>query len=143
VKVNRKLRLLEMYNSIFHPFFRNGVVNGYYDSNELAGELYYENGKLVRKLSFYENGETYLETPISKCSNHGTVRHFYENGNIKFEVEYTFGLKNGKAREYSLTGQVIKEINFKNNLRHGDYFEYDSTGTVIFHEKYESGEKIE
>lgn len=143
VHVDRKLRLLEMNNSIFHPFFKTGNVIDYYDSNKISGKVVYEKRRIVKRIRYYENGETWFEIPIKFCSLHGIARHFFENGKVQYEVEYSFGIKNGKAKEYYENGQLKKEIEYRNDIRHGNYVKYDSTGKVMSLEKYNLGLKIE
>ena len=116
IKVEPDFRRLEMYNSIFHPFFNTGDVIDYYDREDkiIEGKTIYEKGKLVKRIRYYKNGNIWFEIPIKYCSRHGRVRHYRENGTLQYSVDYKYGILDGKAIEYDSTGQVIKEIDYKN-----------------------------
>lgn len=145
IKIEPDFRRLEMYNSIFHPFFNDGDVIDYYDKGDslIKGMTTYENGKLVKRIRYYENGQVWFEVPIKYCSKHGQIKHYFDNGNLQYTVDSKYGFLNGKAFEYNINGQVVKKIDFKNDTRHGDYFEYDTLGKVILHEKYTNGKILE
>ena len=145
VKVERDLRLLEMSNSIFHPFFNTGEVIDYYDREDsiIKGKTVYKRGKLVKRIKYYENGLIWFEIPIIYCTKHGTVKHFFDNGMLQYSVDYKYGFMDGKAIGYNTNGQVKIEINYKNDFKHGDYLEHDSLGVVILYEKYKFGQKLQ
>lgn len=144
IKTDSSFRLLQMYNSIFHPFLRTGEKTRFYDKNEniLRTKLIYDKGKLVEIINYYNNGQISNMTPIKYCSEHGTVKYFYENGSLHLSIEYKYGFLDGKAIVYHLNGQVLKEISYKKDVIHGDYVGYDSTGYMLKKIKYQNGEII-
>ena len=145
IKVSRALRSVEMYNSIFYPSFKTGDVIEYYENMDstLYGKTIFQDGKIIERISFHKNGNTWTEIPINNCSIHGNSKVYYDNGQIQYSVYFTYGIFDGRACYYFQNGQLKKEANYRKGYYHGDYIEFDSLGFKILHEKYNNGQLIQ
>jgi antitoxin component YwqK of YwqJK toxin-antitoxin module len=110
IKVDRWVRLLEIENYIFHPFFKTGVVIDYYDKNKtmVKGKTYFEKRKITKRISYYINGQVWFEVPIYKSSTHGSVLYYSDNGKLQYVLNYKYGFKEGEIKEYNSNGKQIR-----------------------------------
>ncbi len=116
-----------------------------------------ENGQLVFRTSFHENGQIQSECPFFDYQLHGKMCTFssagtliteqnwtngkldgmsfvYRNEVKAAEVPYFDGKKHGVEKRFDKEGNIICEVHWDNDLRHGSsrYYEGDDTSICWF-----------
>lgn len=125
---------------------REGVKHGlekvYYQSGQLAYEVFYVNGERDGKLEWLDRAGIKLSFCHFKLGKmDGVEKTFFVNGKLKKEVTYINDLKEGMQKEYFDNGQLALEVNYLQNRREGTQIEYTPEGKIYTKVTYRNNYK--
>jgi len=79
------------------------------------------------------------ETENSKNGNYIT---YYDNGNKWVELYFVNGLREGTQYSWHKNGQLKSELNYVNGKKHGSQKWWQKNGKILNHKNYQNGEWI-
>ena len=114
----------------------------------------FQDGKLLTRTTFFENGNIQGETSYNNYSLHGEQKKYAINGNLVLqqnfkngeldgvklsfrnnqkilEIPFNNGKKHGIEKHYDNEGSLTAEIHWENNKRHGSQREFSDENTHI------------
>lgn len=86
--------------------FHNGLVKTYYENGNINQEQLWHNDKLVRLVSYYDNGNKKEEINTCDIDIHGNIvkcgyaKIYYKNGQLKEDTYYKNGKIDGKFKSF-------------------------------------------
>ena len=89
-----------------------------------------ENGKLIRNIAYYANGQMEREFLFQNGQSHGKHRMFFPNGAPYIEEEYDKGKPIGTHRRWHNNAQLAREAIFVNGLKIQENI-FDKQGLII------------
>lgn len=91
----------------------------------------FENGKMIRRISYYDNGQIDADFRMKNCKNYGPSRMWLYNGEMYIDEFYIApGIKHGTQKQWHSNGVLAKESHFLNgSLLYEKYF--DRKGSPI------------
>ncbi|WP_103864026.1 toxin-antitoxin system YwqK family antitoxin [Aquimarina sp. I32.4] len=101
----------------------------------------FENGSIILKKKYYENGITEEISHYKNSRKEGTHIFYNKKGNKTFEIQYLDGYKNGKSTAYNDDKQLLWEQEYKNGAKEGTYKEYNKAGNLHTQGDYNNGQK--
>ncbi len=135
---------------------KHGLEKVYYQSGQLAYEVFYVHGKRDGKLAwldreghklsfcnfklgkmegmektFFVNGQVKKEVNYVNDLKEGIQKEYFSNGQLASEVKYIHNKKEGLQTEYTIDGKILSTVNYVNNYKEGYKKWFDSNGTVI------------
>ena len=137
-----KMEELSYYNSTFYDDEYTGIVTARSeaDTTIIEKNLYYEDGELIRYVSYYDNGDVKMVIPLKCNSRHGTFFYYYPNGQTGYEVPYKLGRKDGRALSYDTLGFVNRVVNFRNDKKHGPSYSINANRDTVNFKLYQDGQ---
>ena len=94
---------------------------------------------LVKKETYYENGQIESEENYRDGAEHGKWAKYYENGQLENEKNYRDGEKAGKWTEYHENGQTLQVGNYRDGKKHGKFAAYGENGQIKFQINFKDG----
>lgn len=110
---NFKLEKKDEY-SFKKELIPDGLTQVYNINNILEAEMLYENGKMTKATTFFENGNKRMSLTSKDNILNGPYKIWHENGSLSFEGNYTNNIKNGQFINYNESGTVISEGLYEN-----------------------------
>ena len=119
--------------------FSGWSVRRFFDTDQVADLVEFENGRPVRAFSWKPDGE---ECPLSSFSKgSGRIVGYYANGNRMTESSYSLGLLNGMRMTWHEDGQKSEESFFKDGKLHGRMTNWHPNGQKAAETFYADGLK--
>jgi antitoxin component YwqK of YwqJK toxin-antitoxin module len=114
-----------------------GVLNNYWgkDTTKLDFQHYFEHGKLIKSLFYYENGKVQEEYSYKCGSLNGLLKYFYENGKLSQVIPYSYGYRQGIGESYYENGTLLQQATFVRDSLIGEPKSFDEKGNLITQEK--------
>ena len=109
---------------------------------ELKFKIYFENGKIVKRQTFYHNGQLRVSVPIMCNSNHGLLMFYSDNNEFRSELPYVLGRRHGIGKTFYKNEKIQRQIEYVNDTIHGFVYEFSENGDTTLIEKYSKGEKL-
>jgi antitoxin component YwqK of YwqJK toxin-antitoxin module len=103
---------IEMNNSLM-----NGVRKIYNELQKLYSEEVYQNGVLLRKRTYYENGAICQDNLVRDNHKHGTCKGYYPSGTLKYSRHYVDGKKHGTEVFWDQGGNQIVRNKYKDDVK--------------------------
>lgn len=119
--IDPQTKLKEGLHETFFPTNGGKCEESNYKAGILRGEqiLYYDNGQVMERRNFDENG-----------SMTGVFKSYFENGHLKSEGQYDNGAMEGKWKFFFTNGNIKEIILYKNNVQNGPFTEYHQNGKI-------------
>jgi antitoxin component YwqK of YwqJK toxin-antitoxin module len=110
-----------------------GQLNNYRgdDTTKLDYTHFFEEGKLIRTLFYYEDGSIQEEYTFKCQSLHGIQKWFYPNGTLAKTIPYSYGHRSGTGLLYEKDGTVYQRVHFRNDSIIGGIETLDKEGNVV------------
>jgi antitoxin component YwqK of YwqJK toxin-antitoxin module len=123
-----------------------GNVNEVLDfsNGKLRKKEIISDGKIVRTLEFYENGEIKKDVKLQEglIGPDGEMLFYHVTGQLYCEVNYDEnGEEDGLWEFYDIKGQLCNKINYKNGVREGIHESYYENGKIRDFQIYKEGER--
>lgn len=114
-----------------------GVLINYWggDTNRLDFQHFFEHGKLVRSVFYFENGRVQEEYHYKCGALHGYHIVYYKNGKVKQSVPFSYGYLQGIGQLFDGKGNMIEELTFAHDSLAGK--------PKVFYTKAESYDTIQ
>ncbi len=92
-----------------------GELKNYWgdDTTKLDFKHTFTNGRLVRSLFYYENGNVEEAYAFECSAQHGTQKWYHENGQLAQTIHYSYGYRQGTAQRFDEQGKLIEEAIFE------------------------------
>jgi hypothetical protein len=75
----------------------------------------FKNGRMIRRISYYDNGKIDGDFRMKNCKNYGPSRMWLYNGNMYIDEFYISpGIKHGIQKQWHDNGALAKESRFDN-----------------------------
>lgn len=93
----------------------SGELNNYWgdDQSKLDFKHIFKDGKVIKSIFYYENGNIQEEYEFKCGSLHGIQKEYYENGIAAKKISYRYGRMEGTGELFSEEGTLISKVIFK------------------------------
>lgn len=149
-----------------------GIINidsviGIYKEEKILITLNYNNGKKIKAIGYYDNGQKYRETNFNGTDRDGfdiiwykngqkealmylrngkfiiPYLSWYENGNLKKYQDYNFNGTQGAMKEWYISEKLKKEVTFLDSSDKGNItIRYYENGQVLSKAMYNKGKTL-
>jgi antitoxin component YwqK of YwqJK toxin-antitoxin module len=131
----------------------NGSLKVYYETEVLAQDLIYVNGRLTNRIYYFPNGQIKEKcsfapypTNTEKYGYNGDYVEYHENGQIKKKCKYEFDSPVGESLEYWDNGKLRYKRNYGvanigMSKMEGEQISYYDDGKIQKKEFYKDGKR--
>ena len=91
-----------------------GVQTNYWggDTTKIDFQHFFEHGKLVKSIFYFENGRVQEEYHYKCGALHGYHLVYYDNGRLKQSAPFSYGYLQGTGKLFDRRGNMIEELTF-------------------------------
>ena len=141
-------------NGIYYKKFINVPFTGRINGNEYLGKIethkkvlgLIKNGKKEGTwLTYYSNGNLYLNDKYKNGKLDGICENYWENGNLQMKIEYKNGKAEGFVIGYWENGDVWEKGHYKNDTKEGYWISFNDLDGSVWKKytgTYKDGRKI-
>lgn len=114
-----------------------GELKNYWrmDTTKLDFKHFFEQGKLIKSIFYFENGRV-QEEYFYKCGGlHGLQKYYYENGNLAKKIPFSYGYRQGTGELFDEQGTLRQQVTFIADSLVGEPKNFDENGKLIILKK--------
>lgn len=120
----------------------------FYESGKVQVEEMYNNGRIISKKTYFDNGELESEGQYDEnITMSGEWKYYYQNGKMKEKVNFNNNVEDGVFVEYHENGNLKTEGTYVpvtfgvevEGLESGELKEYDENGQLVAKKQCEEG----
>lgn len=121
---------------------KQGVLKKFNSDKILCEELEYKDDMLDGVCYYYEDGKLISKLTYKKNRLDGESLSYYLNGEIKSESFFIDGKQEGECKNYSCEGVLLSVTNYKNSKLHGEKRKYYENGQLEMVGYYENNSMV-
>ena len=109
----------------------DGIANLYYENGKVEREVTYKNNKLNGPSTYYyASGSLESQGNWVDDKNEGIFKYYYESGPLWKEVNFKKGKQDGLTNIYYETGELMAKATYKQDIECGEHKSYYKSGQV-------------
>ena len=88
----------------------SGDLNNYWgeDTTKLDFKHTFKNGRIVKSVFYYQNGNVEEEYTYECTALHGLQKWYFPNGQLAQAIHYSYGYRQGNGVRYDSTGRMLE-----------------------------------